>query len=87
MTSEVVIMNRRAIALAADSAVTVTSVQNGRRESKYFKGANKVFELSNHSSVAIMIFNMADVHSVPWEIIIKSYRAHLGKRAFSTLVH
>lgn len=85
MTSEVVIMNRRAIALAADSAVTVTSVQNGRRESKYFKGANKVFELSHHSPVALMIFNMADVHSVPWELIIKSYRDHLGKRAFPTL--
>lgn len=85
MTSEVVIMNRRAIAIAADSAVTVTSVVNGRREKKYYKGANKVFELSNHHPVAIMIFNMADLHSVPWEIIIKSYREHLGKNSFPTL--
>jgi len=85
MTSEVVIMNRRAIAVAADSAVTVTSIVNGRREKKYYKGANKVFELSNHQPVAAMIFNMADLHSVPWEIIIKSYREHLGKNSFPTL--
>ena len=85
MTSEVVIMNRRAIALAADSAVTVSSIQDGRRQSKYFKGANKVFELSHHRPVGIMIFDTADVHAVPWEIIIKSYREHLGRTSFSTL--
>lgn len=85
MTSEVVIMNRRAIVLAADSAVTVTSLLNGRREKKYLKGANKVFELSNHQPVAVMIFNMADLHSVPWEIIIKSYREHLGNNSFPSL--
>ena len=85
MTSEVVIMNRRAIAIAADSAVTVTSTQGGRREQKYYKGANKVFELSNRHPVALMIFDSAELHSVPWEIIIKSYRDHIGDNSFRSL--
>jgi hypothetical protein len=86
MTSEVVIMNKRAIALAADSAVTITTTDSlGNKEKKYFKGVNKVFELSHHNPVGIMIFSMADIHSVPWEIIIKLYRDHLGKNSLNSL--
>jgi len=85
MTSEVVIMNRHAVALAADSAVTVTTTVGGNRERRYFKGVNKVFELSHHQPVGIMIFDVADIHSVPWEVVIKMYRDSLGRNAFPTL--
>lgn len=85
MTSEVVIMNRRAVVLAADSAITVTSVVNGQVERRFFKGANKVFELSHHQPVGVMFFNNADLHSVPWEVVIKMYREHLGKDAHATV--
>lgn len=85
MTSEVVIMNRHAVALAADSAVTVTAVVGGSRERRYFKGVNKVFELSHHQPVGIMIFDVADIHSVPWEVVIKMHRDSLGRNAYPTL--
>lgn len=85
MTSEIVIMNRRAIALAADSAVTSSSVRNGQKQRRYFKGANKVFELSFHEPVGIMIFDVADLHAVPWEVAIKMYRDRLGRTSYPTL--
>ncbi|RDK07769.1 hypothetical protein [Cupriavidus lacunae] len=85
MTSEVIVMNKRAVALAADSAVTITSWKDGRRERKYTKGANKVFELSDLKPVGVMIFDSSAVHSVPWEIVIKGYRAHIAKNGFPAL--
>ncbi|WP_407422686.1 hypothetical protein [Methanobrevibacter sp.] len=48
MTSEVLIMNKNAIAMAADSAVTV----NNR---KTYNGANKLFMLSNEPPMGIII--------------------------------
>jgi|SRR5215813_6676404 len=42
MTCEIAIMNRHAIALAADSATTVTQWVEGRPQHRYFKGANKI---------------------------------------------
>lgn len=77
MTAEVVIMNRRAIALAADSALTVPTYENGEQKEKYYTGSNKVFELSNSNPVGIMIFNLSDLNGVPWELIIKSYRENI----------
>ncbi len=47
MTCEVALMNRSGIALAADSAVTVTYWEDGKRQERYFKGANKIFNLSS----------------------------------------
>lgn len=81
MTAEVIVMNKRAIALAADSAITVTSWMSGKRVERYVKGANKIFELSDAHPVGIMIFNASSMHSVPWELIIKSFRSSLGGNA------
>jgi hypothetical protein len=47
MTAEVAIMNRNALVLAADSATTVTAWVGGEKETRYYKGANKLFQLSN----------------------------------------
>ncbi|TXM94668.1 hypothetical protein [Methylobacterium sp. WL116] len=78
MTSEVCVMNRQALVLAADSAVTVSKWnENGKKEERYFKGANKVFQLSNYNPVGMMIFDTADLHRFPWEIIAKEYRKQL----------
>ncbi|NIY77153.1 hypothetical protein HED22_15985 [Thalassospira sp. HF15] len=85
MTSEIVIMNRHAIVLAADSATTVTRTVKGKREERYFKGANKIFQLSSHHPVGVMIYNSADLHGVPWEILIKDFRQHIGDKQFSHL--
>nr|WP_238380022.1 hypothetical protein [Janthinobacterium sp. Marseille] len=75
-------MNKYAVVIAADSAVTFTD-ENGKE--RYSKGGNKIFQLSSFEPVGVMIFGSAKLDGVPWEIIIKSYRDDLGKVAFATL--
>ena len=57
MTCEICVMNRHAAVLAADSASTVTRWVDGTLETRYFKGANKIFQLSHHQPVGVMIFS------------------------------
>lgn len=85
MTAEVCMMNRLAVVLAADSATTVSRWVNGEKEERYFKGANKVFQLSDHHPVGLMIFDSADILQVPWETVVKCFRAHLEKKSFNTV--
>jgi hypothetical protein len=77
VTAEIAVMNEEAIALAADSAVTGPA--------KIFTSANKIFALSKYHPVALMVFNSAQFHSVPWETIVKQYRRELGDKCFPTL--
>ncbi len=51
MTSEVVILNRGAVAIAADSAVTL-----GGPSPKIYNTANKLFALSTIEPVAVMVY-------------------------------
>jgi len=81
MTAQVVIMNKEAIALASDSAVTTT----GESGQKIFTSANKLFTLSKYHPVGIMVYGGATFMAVPWETIIKVYRNKLGKKKFKTL--
>jgi hypothetical protein len=78
MTSEICVMNRHALVLAADSAVTVTRWEKGRKEERYFKGTNKIFQLSAAKPIGLMIFDTADLQRVPWELIAKDFRDELG---------
>lgn len=82
MTAEIAIMNKEAIALATDSAVTTT----GESGQKIFTSANKLFALSKYHPVGIMVYGNANFMDIPWETIIKIYREkELGKKAFKTL--
>jgi hypothetical protein len=81
MTSEVAVMNRLAVALAADSAVTVGS---GHRN-KVYNSANKLFMLSRRHPVGIMVYNNGSLLGVPWETLIKSFRDHLGDTEYARL--
>lgn len=83
MTSEICLMNRHAIVLAADSATTVTQWVGGRQEQRFFKGANKIFQVSNHHPVGLMIYGAADLQKVPWEIIVKDFRTYLKDKSFN----
>ena len=80
MTAEVAIINRSAVALAADSLVTVTT----ERHKKTWE-VNKLFALSKHQPVGIMVYDSAEFLKLPWETVIKSYRKDLGNRAYPTL--
>lgn len=82
MTAVVGIINKQGIALAADSAVTVTG--SGRR--KIYNTANKLFTLSKHHPVAIMMYSSASLMLTPWETIIKMYRKQLGEKCFPTVL-
>ncbi|MEZ8054669.1 hypothetical protein [Vibrio atlanticus] len=81
MTAEVVIFNKSAIALAADSAVSI----EGNKSSKVYNNAEKLFALSKHHPVAIMIYERNELQGVPWELIIKSFRKKQGDKFYSKL--
>ncbi len=81
MTAEIAIMNKEAVALAADSAVTRRSVDG----EKIFTSANKLFALSKYCPVGIMVYGSASFMHVPWESIIKIFRNKLGKTKCDTL--
>lgn len=78
MTAEIAILNNSGIALAADSAVTIG-------EQKVYNSANKLFTLSKYHPVGIMVYDSADLMGVPWELIIKEFRAELGNKSYGTL--
>ena len=81
MTAEVAVMNRQAIALAADSAATFRE-ETGQ---KIFTSASKIFTLSKYQPVGVMIYGNASLMGVPWETIIKIYRDRLGQQTFKTI--
>jgi hypothetical protein len=83
MTAEIVIMNREAIALAADSAVSLMGGEVEKPQ-KIFTSANKMFELSPAHSVCFMIFNYASFMGIPWETIFARYRKKVEKISFPT---
>ncbi len=90
MTAEIAVMNKLAVALAADSAVTIGEPQprhNGAMPGvfKTYNTINKLFTLSKYHPVGVMIYGHAEVMDVPWETIIKMYRRQLGKRSFCSL--
>lgn len=81
MTTEVAILNKQAIALAADSAVTI-NMSDG---TKIYNSANKLFALSKFHPIGIMVYGAANLSGVPWESIIKFYRNKLGDNSFPML--
>ena len=81
MTSEIAVMNRSALALAADSAATLET----QRVHKIYM-VNKLFSLSEHQPVGIMFYQKPELLGVPWETIIEMYRRHLEGRSFKTLI-
>ena len=81
MTAEIAILNRNGVALAADSAVTVS----GQGGTKIYNSVNKLFALSKRAPVGVMIYGNSELTSVPWETIIKVYRRQLGEKTLARL--
>ena len=79
MTAEVAILNRNAVAIAADSAVTVSrrsgdcpdGGQNPKKVPKVYNTANKLFALSNTEPVAVMVYDGGDFAGIPWDTVVK----------------
>lgn len=70
VTAEIAILNKLAVALAADSAVTVSTTE---RDEKIFDTADKLFELSRHDPIGIMIYNGMNFAEVPFQTIVNMF--------------
>ncbi len=68
-------MNKEAVALAADSAVTFSF----EKSEKIFSTANKIYNLSKSHPVGIMVFGNASFMGIPWETIIKLFRSDFNQ--------
>lgn len=80
MTAEIAILNKLAVALATDSAVTVSA---GEQEQKTYDSADKLFELSKHNPIGIMIYHGLQFMQAPLQTLISEYRAQAP--SFDTL--
>ena len=81
MTSEIAVMNQRAVALAADSAVTLIDggtvvVRNDQR---------KLYNLMEGRPVGVMFFGVADIMGHPWEHLIEHYQKKVRPKQFAHL--
>lgn len=83
MTAEVAVLNREAVAIAADSAVTLTSPE--RDERKIYNTANKIFVLSENEPLAVMIYGPTSLGPIPWETVVKEYRRIRGTTSSPTV--
>jgi hypothetical protein len=81
MTAEIAILNRNAVAMAADSAVTL-QLAGGQ---KIYNTVNKLFALSKYRPVGVMVYGSGDFMGIPWETIIKMYRADLYDKKYDRL--
>lgn len=71
MTAEIAILNKSAVALAADSAVTISA---GSDQQKIFDSEDKLFELSCVNPIGVMINSTMHFLEAPLPVLIKKYR-------------
>ena len=79
MSAGVCIMNKTAIALAADSAVTVG------QHLAIHNSANKLFSISKYAPIGAVIYSKSELMRVPMETILKLYKAELEGKTFPKL--
>jgi hypothetical protein len=85
LTAEIAVLNAQAVALAADSAVTIeTTTAPADAQRKVYNTVNKLFALSKYEPVGIMVYGNASIAGLPAETVIKQFRMRLGSRAFPT---
>lgn len=82
MTTVVGILNKKGVAIAADSAVT----RNRReRDSKCTKNGNKMIRLCEAVPISVMLTGNNEFLDIPWEIIIRQYRTRRGQEKHPTV--
>lgn len=70
MTAEIAVLNKSAIALAADSTMTLSGT------TKRYPG-NKLFALSRNHPVGVMFYHNAEFMGIPWETLFKMFRQRI----------
>ena len=81
MTAEIAVLNKSAVVLAADSAVTI----GGGMDAKIYNTANKIFHLCEDQPIGLMIFNRLDFMGLPLEVVIKEFRRHRSGKRFTSV--
>jgi hypothetical protein len=72
VTAEIVIMNREAVAIAADRGVSiVTGPPDNPQE--IITSATKIFGLPQDHAISFMIYNNATFLGIPWEPLITRF--------------
>ncbi len=71
MTAEVIVMNKRGIAVAADSA---TTWQDGNTAKKITRSANKIEVLSTNPPIALVHCGNASFNGIPWSLVTHGFR-------------
>ena len=81
MTAVVGILNKKGVAIAADSAVT------RRRDGnmKITKNGNKMVRMSNDVPIAVMITGSAMFLGNPWDVVVRQYRKESAGHAHATV--
>lgn len=79
MTSEVLIMNRQSVALAADSAVTTRSSSSQLVTME----AEKLFQIGE--TIALMVYNRGDLVGRSWGQIAEAFVAREGLKDYPTV--
>jgi hypothetical protein len=70
MTTEVAVLNKLAVALAADSAATIDT----GRSRKIYNTANKIFDISDAQPIGMMIYGNLEFMGLPFELVVKDFR-------------
>jgi hypothetical protein len=79
MTAEIALLNRRGLAFAADSAMTIS---NGSSE-KIYNSAEKIFELSRTVPMGLMLYNNMEFVGVPIDVLARKFRMECDERFVS----
>lgn len=78
MTAEIAIINKHAVAIAADSAITI-----GKK--KVWKNTDKIFSLSPYNDIAIMIYGNSSFLGYPLETIISNFKSSIKNIEFNSV--
>lgn len=78
MTAEIALLNKTAVALAADSAITLSA---GSDQQKIFDTEDKLFELTCSNAIGVMINSSMNFMEAPLPVLIKKFRSTAQKFA------
>ncbi len=81
MTAEIAVLNKLAVTLAADSAVTIGNADGP----KVYNSADKIFEATTYDPIGVMVYNSPELCGVPVETIVKMYRDRHCPGQFATV--
>lgn len=70
MTAEVVVMNRKGVAMAADSAGTLSS----RGMLKIYNSNDKLFQVSDKCHIGTLTYGNSSINGAPFELIIGRFK-------------